>query len=117
MNNEKTNNRNPFGIPGWAYAAETGYKPKTTFWQDFWIAAHYGPEAVLDTYRRAFDGWKADHEYLTEMALVLNHIGWELWNSKRALATTFFELGEMLDGWCRANFTKEQKEYYFRITD
>lgn len=107
----------PFNIPVWAIEEMNGYKPKTTFWSDYWIAAHYGAEAVKDTYRRAFDGWKADHEYLTEMALVLNHIGWALWDSKRELATVFFELGSTLDEWCRANFTKEQKEYYWRITD
>lgn len=42
-------------IPHWPVTEMCGYEPKTTFWQDFWIAIHFGKEAVLDTYKRAFN--------------------------------------------------------------
>ena len=58
-------------IPG-NPAQELGYTPKTTFWEDFSIADKFGLAAVKDTYNRAFDAWKSDHIYLTELVLVLN---------------------------------------------
>lgn len=109
----------PFNIPAWNIEAATGYEPKTTFWQDFWIAIPFGEEAVKDTYSRAFNEWKTSHEYITEMALVLNHIGWALYNNPgtKNLSILFFELWEQLDGWCYENLEGEAKEYYNRVTD
>ena len=60
-------------IPRWNIEEETGYKPFTTFWQDFSIADTYGLQAIQDTFNRAFDEWKEDYKYLTELVLVLNH--------------------------------------------
>lgn len=45
-------------IPKWDIEEETGYKPFTTFWQDFSIADRYGLQAIQDTFNRAFDAWK-----------------------------------------------------------
>ena len=53
-------------------AHEIGYTPQTTFWEDFSIADPFGLEAVQDTFNRAFEEWKSDHIYLTELVLVLN---------------------------------------------
>ena len=60
-------------IPRWDIEEETGYKPFTTFWQDFSIADTYGLQAIQDTFNRAFDAWKDNYKYLTELVLVLNH--------------------------------------------
>lgn len=60
-------------IPKWDIEEETGYKPFTTFWQDFSIADTYGLQAIQDTFNRAFDAWKDNYKYLTELVLVLNH--------------------------------------------
>lgn len=60
-------------IPRWDIEEETGYKPFTTFWQDFSIADTYGLQAIQDTFKRAFDAWKDNYKYLTELVLVLNH--------------------------------------------
>jgi hypothetical protein len=108
-----------FSLPQWRVTEETGYEPKTTFWQDFWIAVPFGAAAVKDTYKRAFEGWKHDEVYITEMALVLNHIGWALYPQpeKKQLSQLFFELYHELDAWARANLNDEQKDYYWRITD
>jgi len=59
----------------------TDYELKTTFWMDFTIADHFGAAAVRDTYKRAFDEWKDDYIYLTELVMVLNHKCWQ-WHRK-----------------------------------
>lgn len=48
-------------IKTWNIEAMTGYKPITTFYEDFSIADAFiwkEPNAVKDTFRRAFAGWK-----------------------------------------------------------
>lgn len=51
---------------------ELGYDSFTTFWQDFTIAERFwGVAAIKDTFNRAFNEWKSDHKYLTELVLVL----------------------------------------------
>ncbi len=59
----------------------------TTFWQDFTIADKFGKDAVLDTYRRAFEEWKGDYRYLTELVMVLNHKIWEHYEKTRRSAS------------------------------
>ena len=53
-----------------------GYKLQSTFWMDFSLADTFGIKAVKGTYRQAFDEWKGNHIYLTELVLVLN---WKIW--------------------------------------
>ena len=60
-------------IPKWDIEEETGYKPFTTFWQDFSIADVFGKEAVMDTFQRAFEEWKNNYVFITELVMVLNH--------------------------------------------
>ena len=52
--------------------AYCGYTQITTFFEDFSIADHFGIAAIRDTYKRAFNEWKNDYKYLTELVLVLN---------------------------------------------
>ena len=52
------------------------YQRKTTFASDFAIAECYGDNSVKDTFRRAWDGWKDDKDFATELALVLNWYCW-----------------------------------------
>lgn len=49
-------------IPKWDIEEETGYKPFTTFWQDFSIADTYGLQAIQNTFNRAFDAWKDNYK-------------------------------------------------------
>ena len=60
-------------VPMWNIESETGYKPRTTFWQDFSIADAFGGDAVTDTFHRAFNEWKDNCVYITELVMVLNH--------------------------------------------
>lgn len=64
-----------FKIPWgkWNVEELTGYKPITTFWDDFSAGEMFGIEGVWDTFSRAFREWKDDYKYLTEMVMVLNH--------------------------------------------
>lgn len=57
-----------------------GYETKTTFWQDFSIADHFGIRAIQDTYRRAAAEWKKNAVYMTELVMVLN---WKCWSWHR----------------------------------
>lgn len=38
-------------IAAWPIEKMTGYKPKTTFWEDFSIADAFGGAAVADTFK------------------------------------------------------------------
>jgi len=66
----------------WALADEIGYKPMTTFWDDFSIAeTFFGPPSIKDTAKRAWSEWKDDYKYATELIMVLNHKCW-YWNNR-----------------------------------
>ena len=104
--------------PRWRVTELSGYEPKTTFWDDFWIAVYFGgAEGVRDTYRRAFRDWKCDVEYMTELVLVLNHMIWALYEVNEPLARVFDELWRKADEWCREHFEGEEREYFYRVTD
>ena len=49
-------------IKMWNIEAMTGYKPRTTFYEDFSIADQFGTPAVRNTYCRAFNQWQNDAE-------------------------------------------------------
>lgn len=102
-----------------------------TFWADFSIAESFGQKAVEETFKRAFSEWKKDIEYITALAIVMNHKGWKWYgvdeNSK--LAKWYFERWQELDAFILAcegagtdeetykNFTKEEVEYFILATD
>jgi hypothetical protein len=95
----------------------TGYQPKTTFWQDFSIADAFGEKAVRDTYKRAFEEWKTDVVYLTELVLVLNWKIWQLHENNESLARVYDELWREADEWCGENLKGDDAKYYYRTTD
>lgn len=111
-------------LPEWNMAAELNYEPKTTFWDDFSIADLYGPEAIVDTFRRAFTEWRNNVEYLAELALVLNHKGFFYYRENEpedsplnAISSLYFKMWEKVDGWAYDNLTGDDMEYYFKVTD
>jgi hypothetical protein len=69
-----------------------GYLLQTTFWEDFTVADRFGVKVVKDTFKRAFNGWKDNYVYLTELAIVMN---WKLWehyeNKNNELAMLYRE--------------------------
>lgn len=75
--------------------AAFGYKQITTFFTDFSIADNFGVSAIRDTYKRAFDGWKKNYKYLTELVMVLN---WKLWQHHEEGNEEFAKVYEELWG-------------------
>jgi hypothetical protein len=63
----------------------------TTFYGDFKVAAATGGlKGLKDTFLRAFAEWKNDAKYMTEMCLVLNHLGWECYQVGQEEFAKFF---------------------------
>ena len=94
-----------------------GYEMKTTFWEDFTIADAFGVSAIEDTYKRAFNGWKHDYIYLTELSLVLN---WKMfqWHEKDdSKYQIYYNLYTKLDAWCMDNLINSELIYYIDTTD
>ena len=102
----------------WNIQAETGYEPKTTFYQDFAIADAYGPTAVEATCLRAFREWKDNVQFLAELVMVLNHRGWMHYHKKRmGYANVYFSLYEALNDWCYEHLTGDDLDYYVQTLD
>ena len=95
-----------------------GYEFKTTFWQDFSIADAFGAEAVKDTFKRAFEEWKSNVEYVTELAIVTN---WKCWKhherGRSDLSELYGELYYKVSGWCLDNLKGADLAYYLKCTD
>ena len=102
----------------WNIEAHTGYKPITTFWEDFAIAEAFGADAVRDTYERSKRSFKDDVKYMTELVMVLN---WRLWmhyeDGKDMFAKLYDELWREADEFCCNHFTGDDLTYYFTTTD
>ena len=101
----------------WPIEEMTGYKPKTTFWQDFSIAAAFGADAVKETFERAFNEWKTDYVYLTELVMVLNHKIWQHYESNEPLARIYNDLWSQADIYAAENLKGAELEYFYRVTD
>lgn len=105
-------------VENWNIEAETGYKPITTFYTDFSLAEKFGIPSVKDTYKRAFEEWKGNYKYITELVMALNWKGWRWYDAKRYdLADVYFELYREVDEWCCENLEGEELDYYYRTTD
>ena len=94
------------------------YKMKTTFWLDFCIADQFGTDAIKDTYKRAFNEWKSDVVYLTELTMVLNwkiFAHWETHNEE--YAAIYDELWKKTDEYCMKHLKGKELDYYIRTTD
>lgn len=106
----------PITISRWVMAEEFGYTPKTTFWQDFSIADHFGCSAIQDTYNRAFNEWKSDYIYLTELAMVLNHKSWEHQDDANK-CELYADLFYKTQDYAFDNLKDDELSYYLSTTD
>ena len=95
-----------------------GYETMTTFWNDFTIADAFGVSAIKDTYNRAFEEWKSNYKYLTELVMVLN---WKLWQhyeqNDMALAELYNDLWQQADAYACENLKGEELKYFYEVTD
>ncbi len=100
-----------------------------TFWFDFSVADMYGMSAIKDTYKRSFNAFKKDIDYITALAITLNHKGWQHYKEKNEkVSQLYFKLYEELDAYVLDgkemgddykynNFTSEEINYYVRALD
>ena len=104
-------------IENWNIQEITGYVPKTTFYTDFSIADNYGVSAIQDTFDRAFNEWKNNTVYVTELVMVLNWKIWRWYEHNDEYAQLYNKLWEEADEWCCNNLKGADAEYYYRTTD
>lgn len=104
-------------VPVWNVESETGYKPMTTFWQDFSIADAFGVDAVTDTFKRAFNEWKGNYKYLTELVMVLNHKIAQWYGRNMALAQFYNDAYSIADNYACDNLKDNELQYFYNVTD
>lgn len=101
-----------------AIAREIGYEMKTTFWGDFTVAELLdGEEGVKDTYKRAFNGWKDDKIYATEMNMVLNWKSWQWAEKNQKLSKLYADLYYKMRDYILDNWKGDDLTYYLQTTD
>ena len=95
-----------------------GYKMISTFPTDFDIADKFGLGAIKDTFKRAFNEWKSNYVYLTELVITLNFKIWEHYeNGNQELASLYNELWEKADNYACENLKGEELSFFYRVTD
>ena len=104
-------------IKTWNIEAMTGYKPITTFYEDFSIADIFGIDAIKDTYNNAFKSWKGDYKYLTELVMALNWKIWEHYENNDKYAHLYNDLWNKTAEWACQHLKGEELSYYYRTTD
>ena len=104
-------------IKVWNIEQMTGYKPISTFYEDFSIADLFSKTAVKDTFNEAFMEWKTDYKMLTELVMVLNWKIWEHYESNDSLARLYDELWQKADRYATSHLKGEELTYFFRTTD
>lgn len=106
-----------FVTPMWNIEKMTGYKPLTTFWSDFSTAEQFGIEAVKGTFTRAFEEWKGDYKFLTELVMVLNHKIWQWYEKNDELARVYNALWEEADNYGCENLKGGELDYFYETLD
>lgn len=105
-------------IATWNIEAVTGYKPISTFYEDFSIADRFGLAAVKDTYRRGIKTAESlGFEYLTEFVMALNWKIWEHYKTNGSLAMLYNELWEKADAFAQNTLKDDALRYYYTTTD
>lgn len=94
-----------------------GYETMTSFWSDFTIADRFGVAAIKDTYKRAFNEWKNNYKYLTELVMVLNWKIWQFHEKNDQYAEVYNKLWEEADAYACNNLKGDEAAYFFWTTD
>jgi len=107
---------NKFVYKDWNIEEMTGYKPVTTFYMDFSIADGFGINAIKDTYNRAFEEWKNNYKYITELCMVVNWKSFEHYNNDQ-YCSLYVDLFYKLQDWCYNNLKGDELKYFIATTD
>lgn len=99
------------------FVQENGYELQTTFWDDFSIADRFGLSAIQDTFNRAFEEWKKNYKYLTELVLVLNHKIWQYHETRPDMAILYNTLWTQTDLYAKENLKDDELSYFYEVTD
>jgi len=96
-------------------------RESTTFCQDFLIAERCGGIAgIRDTFNRAFNGWKFHHKYLTELAMVLNHLLAMHYTKDGAddeRTNLYNDLWQKTFDWGKDNLKGDELNYFLAVLD
>lgn len=96
------------------FMKENGYELQTTFWNDFTIADHFGLAGIQNTFNRAFEEWKDNCKYLTELTLVLNHKVWQHHETKPQFSELYEKLWEQTEQYAMENLKGDELDYFVR---
>ena len=96
---------------------EFGYETKTTFWMDFSIADRFGINAIQDTFNRAFQEWKNNYIYLTELVMVLNWKIWDWYEKDENISRVYNNLWEIANEYAVNNLSGEELSYFYNTID
>ena len=79
----------------------------------------FGTEGVKDTYNRAKEDWQYSIEYMTELAMVLNHKSWQHNGKNQTLCSLYSDLWCNIEDFIYEHFkdNEEAISYYQRVTD
>lgn len=95
-----------------------GYTQRTTFWDDFTLAEKLGVPDIERTYRNAFNSWKTDVVFITELVLVLN---WKmLYMDEKHMtekSVMYYKCWVELSNWCERHLEAGAYEYFISVTD
>lgn len=98
--------------------SEIGYRPFTTFYEDFSIAEMFGTEAVVDTCRRCVEEWKHDVKYFTELVLIVNWKSWHHYQEGNEEYTELYSnLYHQVYRIAMKTFTGEALDYFMQTID
>lgn len=99
----------------WNIESMTGYKPRTTFYEDFSDADRFGIVAIKDTYCSAFNQWQNNIEYMAELVKVL---GWKIAEHYSDYSTEYrelyYELWQKAGSWVCYHFDGDDLQYFWR---
>ena len=98
------------------------YEYFTTFWSDFDIAEMFGEDAIKDTAKRAYEAWKDDVKYLTELVMIINHKCWDRYDKgldalSAIYSDLYYEYYEKAINYLEKKGNEEDMKYFIRTLD
>lgn len=97
-----------------------GETPKYTFFMDFDIAAHFGKNAILDTYKRVKAEWGKNAEAWAEVIMSVNLLSWDYADKNEDTAQIFADLYEKAYAYVfddNTPFTEEERSNIYQFID